>query len=230
MSTEQPSLAGVDDIDWHKLQHAYGSADDVSDQLHRLADGDDSSIEDLFGNIYHQGSLFEATAYTVPFLWRLLAAQGEIGHSGIAALLSAIAEASGSQRSGWAEKSREEVWKGAGVALKLLSSSDERARRGAASILACFTEYADQLTIPLRGVLRRPDCSQCERARIGLALAAMGEFNDEAFGAHDSAFFAEAKDLAERAAAGNTDAVDTCLSVLIETVETDPEDLSNWTG
>jgi hypothetical protein len=222
MSIEQPSLAGVDAIDWHALQHAYGSADDVPDQLYRLADGDDSSIGDLFGNIYHQGSLFEATAYTVPFLWRLLAAHGEIGHSGIAALLSAIAEASGSQRNGWAQKSREEVWKGAGVALRLLSSSNETARRGAASILPGFAEYADQLTNPLRGVLRRPDCSQCERARIGLALAAMGEFEDEAFGAGDSAFFAEAK--------GNTEAVDTCLSVLIETIETDPEDLSNWTG
>jgi hypothetical protein len=230
VSTQKPALAGLHDIDWRNLQHAYGSADDVPDQLLSLAAGDDSVLGDLFGNIYHQGSVYQATAYAVPFLWRLLAAQGEVGHSGIAALLGAIAEASGDQRSGWTQETREEVWNGAAVALQLLASSNATARRGAASILACFAEKADQLATPLRGVLRRADCSLHERARVGLALAALGNYDEEAFGPDDLGFFAEAMHLAQGAAAGDTEAVHTCLSILIETIESDPADLSDWTG
>jgi hypothetical protein len=51
----------MDDIDWQSLRHAYGSADDVPDRLLSLADGDDSAIGELFGNIYHQGSVYVAT-------------------------------------------------------------------------------------------------------------------------------------------------------------------------
>jgi hypothetical protein len=42
--------------------------------------------------------------------------------------------------------------------------------------------------------------------------------------------FTETKYLAQEAATGNPETVHTCLTVLIETIETDPEDLSDWTG
>lgn len=61
-------------------------------------------------------------------------------------------------------------------------------------------------------------------------MAASGRFDEEAFGGGDVAFFAEAKHLAQEAAAGNPEAVETCLCVLTETIESDPEDLSDWTG
>jgi len=51
----------MDDIDWQSLRHAYGSADDVPDRLLSLADGDDSAIGELLGNIYHQGSVYQAS-------------------------------------------------------------------------------------------------------------------------------------------------------------------------
>src|SRR5690349_15518101 len=55
VATRRSYLVGLDDVDWRNLQHAYGGADDVPDLLLSLAEGDDSAIGELFGNIYHQG-------------------------------------------------------------------------------------------------------------------------------------------------------------------------------
>ncbi|MET9232637.1 hypothetical protein [Lentzea sp. NPDC003310] len=71
-------LNGLDEIDWAALEHAYGAAEDVPDQLRALVSADDTERSDalgeLFGNIYHQGTIYEATAYAVPFLLEALTA------------------------------------------------------------------------------------------------------------------------------------------------------------
>lgn len=69
-------LAGVDDIPWHDLRHAYGPADDVPVLLRALAlrsgeAGD--ALDALYGSICHQGSVYSATPYAVPFLARIAA-------------------------------------------------------------------------------------------------------------------------------------------------------------
>ncbi|MEL7471605.1 MAG: hypothetical protein AAFN27_24390 [Pseudomonadota bacterium] len=69
------SLEGLDDIDWAGLTHAYGSAADVPAQLRAVATGSKTEREkawyDLYGNIWHQGTVYEATAHAVPFFVRL---------------------------------------------------------------------------------------------------------------------------------------------------------------
>lgn len=228
MSSQNFALDGLADIDWRNLHHAYGSAEDVPDQLRSLAEGDDSVLWDLFGNIHHQGSVYEATAYAIPFLWRLLAAHGEVGHSGIAALLGSIASASGDSTSHWTVQIREEIQKGAEIALRLLASSHEAARRGAVCILASTTGLANTLVPSLNDVLRA-NCSLHERAMIGLALAALGHYKEEAFADHGLEFFSKAKHLAQGAAKGDAAAKSICRLILIEAIEIDPDDLSNWT-
>lgn len=69
-------LEGLDQIDWEQIEHAYGPATDVPDLLRALA-SDDKEVRDkatthLFGNIWHQGTVYQATAYAVPFLIELL--------------------------------------------------------------------------------------------------------------------------------------------------------------
>jgi hypothetical protein len=93
------------------------------------------------------------------------------------------------------------------------AASHETARRGAVSILACFAEYSAQLVIPLQGVLRRHDCSAHESVRVGLGLAALGNYHQAAFGVDNLEFVASAKRLALDAAAGNTEAARTCLFI-----------------
>jgi hypothetical protein len=68
-------LAGLEEIDWAGLRHAYGPAGDVPGLLQALvsqsAAEHKGALHELYGNIFHQGSRYEATAHAVPFLVRL---------------------------------------------------------------------------------------------------------------------------------------------------------------
>ncbi|BCJ41348.1 hypothetical protein GCM10010168_88910 [Actinoplanes ianthinogenes] len=81
-------------MDWAGLEHAYGPAEDVPGLLRALADGDEEALYELFGNIWHQGTVYPATAYAVPFLIRLLDAPGA-DTAGVLHLLTEIADGHG---------------------------------------------------------------------------------------------------------------------------------------
>ncbi|KAM0430042.1 hypothetical protein ACHAPT_006048 [Fusarium lateritium] len=78
-STRHDPLAGLEDIDWAKLQHAYGSAEDVPALLKALRCHDKEELDQVYfaltSNILHQGTRYEATSYAVPFLYALLDAK-----------------------------------------------------------------------------------------------------------------------------------------------------------
>jgi hypothetical protein len=88
-------LEGLDKIDWKKYGHAYGEAHDVPAMLRALtrlgADADDDEISEaiqpLFSTIWHQGTVYSATAIAVPFLIELLATAPNRLKSGILHLL-----------------------------------------------------------------------------------------------------------------------------------------------
>lgn len=69
-------LSGLDVVPWNKLEHAYGPAIDVPDLIRALASPDkelrDETWYTLHGNLWHQGTIYEATAFAVPFLVGLL--------------------------------------------------------------------------------------------------------------------------------------------------------------
>jgi hypothetical protein len=71
-------LNELDQVDWARLTHAYGAADDVPDQIRDLVSPDaerrQKALWELHGNIYHQGTIYEATAYAIPFLLEVLTA------------------------------------------------------------------------------------------------------------------------------------------------------------
>lgn len=64
-------LEKLDSINWRELQHAYGEASDVPGLLRAYAAGE-SFPDDFYGNIWHQGTVYQATAYAVPFLLEIL--------------------------------------------------------------------------------------------------------------------------------------------------------------
>jgi hypothetical protein len=70
-------LSDLSDIAWRDMTHAYGRASDVPGLLRALVSGDqtkrDKAFHELFGNIWHQGTVYEATVHALPFLIRLLA-------------------------------------------------------------------------------------------------------------------------------------------------------------
>jgi hypothetical protein len=88
-------LEGLDRVDWSRLTHAYGSAADVPHQVRALrspdADQRRKAFEQLYSNIFHQGSRYEATAYAVPFLLEVLADPDAADRVALLELLTAIA-------------------------------------------------------------------------------------------------------------------------------------------
>ncbi len=80
----------IDDMPWAELHHAYGAATDVPGLLKALMTPEAASSEiqraaqnnkrdvfeqvtwELWGNVFHQGSVWQVTAMTVPFLAEIL--------------------------------------------------------------------------------------------------------------------------------------------------------------
>ncbi|MCO8275862.1 HEAT repeat domain-containing protein [Actinoplanes sp. TRM 88003] len=85
----------LDDVPWSDLRHAYGPADDVPGQLRALrsddADVRKKSLWNLFGNIFHQGTRYEASAHAVPFLLELVAEPSTPSRESLIELLVALA-------------------------------------------------------------------------------------------------------------------------------------------
>jgi HEAT repeat protein len=69
-------LDQLDCVPWAELTHAYGSASDVPGQIRALRSSDpkvrEKALWKLYGNIFHQGTRYQATPHAVPFLYELL--------------------------------------------------------------------------------------------------------------------------------------------------------------
>jgi hypothetical protein len=65
-------LQGLDDVPWADLDHAFGSAADVPAIIQGLASPSlserEEALEELRTTIWHQGTVYSATAPAVPFL------------------------------------------------------------------------------------------------------------------------------------------------------------------
>jgi HEAT repeat protein len=88
-------LERLSDVAWAELEHAYGSAADVPDLIRALRAAEPQVREKarwhLYGNIFHQGSRYEASAYAAPFLLELLADPATPERTAILDLLTSLA-------------------------------------------------------------------------------------------------------------------------------------------
>lgn len=84
----------LDEIPWSQLHHAYGPAADVPDLIRALSSADpqqrDAAFHELFGNIWHQGTVYEATIHALPFLIELLRQQSVPERQELALLVASI--------------------------------------------------------------------------------------------------------------------------------------------
>lgn len=96
MTKPPESLA---DIAWSQLQCAYGPAGAVPDLLRDVASADPdrqaAALSELWGNICHQGTVYDCTPRTVPFLAALVARDElrDAIRAELAMLLASIASA-----------------------------------------------------------------------------------------------------------------------------------------
>lgn len=69
-------LENLDNVAWDQLYHAYGAAGDVPEMLRGLGSHDESirrwAESEIRKSIIHQGGYWEATKYTIPFLFELV--------------------------------------------------------------------------------------------------------------------------------------------------------------
>ncbi len=157
-------LDRLDQIDWSALSHAYGEASDVPELLRDLTSPDDSvrgnALYAFHGNIWHQGTVYEATGYAVPFLIELLTIPSIVEKSAILRLLHSIAGGSSyldvhqrldsfrserdteefqterAQELEWVDAAHRAVVDGASVYQTLLSDAEAEVRTMAAYVLA----------------------------------------------------------------------------------------------
>jgi hypothetical protein len=185
LRTNPPALlADVYEIDWENLYHAYGPATDVPLLLLLLLSDDELIREDvygtLYGNIWHQGTVYEASAYAMPFLLRMLAHPETPDKANILYLLASLAEGNSylavhhqeGTTSDWREiltrdgkdfdeeLRKERSWVaatnravGEGVALYLSLLDDEELRSAAASVLCVVRDRAHEMVPPLVALL-----------------------------------------------------------------------------
>lgn len=69
-------LIGIDEVPWQDLRHAYGAADDIPPLLRAIFSDiqkhGDFALHILFGSIWHQGTVYQATQFATPFLIQVL--------------------------------------------------------------------------------------------------------------------------------------------------------------
>jgi hypothetical protein len=91
-------LERLETIGWASLSHAYGSAQDLPEMIRNLRSPDtetrDQTLDDLFSTIWHQGTVYSASAPAVPFLIALARDRDTPDRPDILYLLRALAEGS----------------------------------------------------------------------------------------------------------------------------------------
>lgn len=167
----QPFNERVYEINWSSLEHAYGSAADVPELLIDLQSEDSAvrqrAYHELLGNIWHQGTVYSATAYAVPFLFELLDSPAIQDKDWLAMLLANIAAGEGYYQvhqpifESWnstVEKHEEEIKREEvevqtvhsmisprfETLLNYLTNSDSEVRLCVAKATVCYPEYAEK--------------------------------------------------------------------------------------
>jgi hypothetical protein len=187
----------IDNIDWANLNHAFGPAVDLPALLKDLFSDDQEkcsqSIDELFGNICHQGTVYEATSYAVPFIFAALDDPETPKRDELIGLLGCIATGESyhavhqpekveevRKEMIWVDRARNEIILQLDTAIRLLSDQDRLVRQGAAFLLACFPKEQDRLRPPLLEAFELEKSGHC-RIVMGLSLSLLGEFRERFF-------------------------------------------------
>jgi HEAT repeat protein len=198
-------LERLDEINWAQLNHAYGSAEDVPDLLRGLASPDqdtrNNAISDLYANIWHQGTVYEATAYAVPFLIELLQAPETQDKPYILQYLYNLASGSSYldvhrdydadpaqhntpewqaklvQELEWVRLAREAVRAGMPTYFELLQQGSFEEKTASAFLISGFLAEDSTLNAPLHSALYY-ETEPLVRAGIAFALSYGKDFDD----------------------------------------------------
>ncbi|MET7629153.1 PBS lyase [Streptomyces sp. NPDC005078] len=178
-------FAGIDEVEWASMGHAYGPADDVPGLLRGLASADpaerEGALDGMYGAVHHQGDVYACTLACIPFLFELVADPGIQDRGSIVELLTSIGgidldeddeeeldeeEIEGAANYAMAAAA---VTAGAGVFFELIADEDPGVRLAAPLALATLHGHPVRVLALLRERLPvEPD----EEVRLALVEAA----------------------------------------------------------
>lgn len=157
-AAQQPAaLAGLADVDWASLHHAYGPATDVPQWLAMLLSSDArtrrDAWEEIGGALTHQGDLCTAVAAVVPFLLRMLADPATPDRGKILGFLAFLAHESLLPHQGSYGVATHAALLGGIATLLQVAEREPDMRGGAVLALGCFPERGDEIAPRLRALL-----------------------------------------------------------------------------
>jgi hypothetical protein len=159
--------------------------------------GEQSPLWHLCGNIWHQGTVYEATAYAVPFLIELAAHPLVPDRLGILQLLAVIATGRSygdvhgnllgkpdfderkAQELEWVEQAHTAVASGV-AALLAMTREETDVRLAAAHVLALLPEHREIVCVRLRSMVNA-ETGSLQRAGLLLLLGLAGDRSEAAF-------------------------------------------------
>lgn len=169
-------LRGLDGPAWGALDHAYGPADDIPEVIRAAAsssaDAAEAAVDELFGSIFHQGTVYSASVAAVPFIAELAVAPKVHHRSLLVYLLGAMADPAEAYGTEVAEV-RAAVTAEVPRLLPLLADPDPEVRENAAYLLAHCPDMAEPVVADLRDRLAIEDVPLV-RASL---LAALGHLD-----------------------------------------------------
>lgn len=202
-------LEQLSSINWSDLTHAYGPADDVPQLLRDLASPDEEvrgrALGTLYTSIYHQGTVYQASAYAAPFLIELIEQEQVSNRDGILRLLADLAGGDAYHRQHlsfydkertqdpafqqamaeevlWVEKTADAVAAGIPTYLRLLDHQEVKLRMSAARVIGSFPREAAHLVPLLRGRFhqeRDQRVRACLLFSVGVLLARLQAENTQ---------------------------------------------------
>ncbi|WP_405812498.1 HEAT repeat domain-containing protein [Streptomyces sp. NBC_01520] len=175
-------FAGIDEVDWASMEHAYGPADDVPGLLHGLASADaaerESALDGMYGAVHHQGDVYACTLACIPFLFELVVDPGVQDRGSVVELLTSIGgidldeddldedEIEGAANYAMAAAA---VTAGAGVFFELIADEDPGVRLAAPLALATLHSHPVRVLSLLR---ERLPVEADDEVRLALVEAA----------------------------------------------------------
>ncbi|MFB7184314.1 HEAT repeat domain-containing protein [Streptomyces sp. NPDC056230] len=178
-------FAGIDEVDWTSMEHAYGPADDVPTMLRGLASADPAerevALDGMYGAVHHQGDVYACTLACIPFLFELAVDPGIADRGSIVELLTSIGgidldeddeddldeeEIEGAANYAMAAAA---VAAGSGVFCELMADEDPGVRLAAPLALAALHSHPARVLALLR---ERLPVEPAEEVRLALVEAA----------------------------------------------------------
>lgn len=186
-------LETLDSVPWNELEHAYGEASEVPDLIRALASPEkeiyEGAIGQLWSSVIHQGTVYNSTAYVVPFFCELLEAPEVQNKTELLYYLATIShgssyhdvhirekerrETSGMQKQiaeelSWVQAASDAVSDGYATYLHLLRSLDPKLRSYAAYTLSRCQSHVAEVVPAIKQCL---DVEESPLVRASLLLS-----------------------------------------------------------